>query len=92
MISLLNLATYIRKIVNWIRLLLKNYYGSTYVIKRCTKIHNNYVFTFLDTNLQKEFSADVTDLFNNTKMLNKFDDIDVIQIGEMYANTIFFKK
>ena len=91
MLFLLNLITYIKKIANWVKMLLKNHYGSIYVIIRCTKISNNYVFTFLDTNLQKEFSADVVDLFNNTKILNKFDEVDVIQIGEMYANTIFFK-
>ena len=43
-------------------------------------------------NLQKEFSISVESLFYNIKLLNKFDKDDVILIGKLHANTMFFKK
>jgi hypothetical protein len=43
----------------------------------------------LDKTLGKEFSIEVTQLFNNARLMNKFDKDDVLEIGKLYANSVF---
>ena len=80
---------FLKKIRAWLKLLLKTHYYSSYIIKSHKKIKNDYVIIFLDKTLGKEFSIEVTQLFNNARLMNKFDKDDVLEIGKLYANSVF---
>lgn len=59
-------------------------------IDKC-EVAGEYVVTFIHLANKKCFSKNVIDLYNNPKMLNKFDFNDAIKIGNYYAKSLYEK-
>lgn len=57
-------------------------------IDKC-EIPGEYAVSFMNLANKKCFSKSITDLYNDQKILNKFDFEDVIKIGNYYAKSLY---
>ena len=75
----------------WMVLLLKKQATAKYMILSVSKDKQfGYNIQIIDTNSHKEFFIPLDNIIKDRKLLNKFDNSDVLEIGHLYAKAKFF--
>src|ERR1700693_3934558 len=76
----------------WLSLLAKHFQKTTFVIKEVISDHENgSIIHFEHVEEKKTFAKPVAELFNTLSLLKHFDNMDIVEIGKLYAKDQFYK-